>query len=179
MKFLDIDECEERLTPTGLDGRAMRRGVLANRMKHAAVFAYKSRMENAGAVSARLVAELGEFKSALLWAYAFPWGDRSLEEDAPEDWRHYYAWRRSQGETRGLNAAPGHLFETGEQTKLTQVIEFSIYTGWDAVLTAWPLRRAMMLSHDDLIIVQARHSLTKIADDLQRLGLGKSEIRSA
>jgi hypothetical protein len=176
MRFLAPPECAAFATQVGLDHRKPSARKRIDTLKNAADFFYKSRMKDAHAVAVPLARSLGEFTWALLWAYSLPWGDRSHEDNAPVDWRRYAHWRQSVGDERTLYEAPGHLFEPDEQSKLAEVIEFAIYTGWDAVVFARPLRCVMALSHDDVIKIQSRHNLSPLAEELRRLGLSQKDF---
>src|SRR5262245_28469528 len=145
MRFLAPSECEEFPLQIGLDRRDLVTGKRVYKLKNAADFFYQSRMKNARSVTDHLVDFLSDFTWAMVWAYALPLGDRSREDNAPDDWRRYTLWRRSAGEARALYEAPGHLFEPNERSKLADAIEFAIYTGWDAIVLARPLRCIMTL----------------------------------
>lgn len=178
MRFLTTSECEHLVTQVGLDHRDLVAGKRVHGMKNAADFFYKSRMKDARLVAQHLVDYLPDFTWAMLWIYGLPWGDRSREENAPEDWQTYARWRRSAGEDRTLYEAPGHLFEPNEAAKLVEIIEFTIYTGWDAFVFARPLRCIVTLSHDDVIQIQSRHNLSAISEQLHRLGLRQKDFRA-
>src|SRR5262245_24697976 len=172
MRFLTTSECEKLLLKVGLDRRDLVADERVHSMKSAADFFYKSRMKDARPVADHLVDYLGDFSWTMLWVYGLPWGDRSRGEHVPDDWQRYARWRQSAGEDRMLYEAPGHLFEPNEKSTLVEVIEFAIYTGWDAFVFPRPLRCVIALSHDDVIKLQSRHNLSAIASTtLSRFGL--------
>lgn len=176
MRFLTTLECEGLVAQVGLDRRELLAGKRVHKLKAAADFFYQSRMKDACRVADHLVEHLGDFTWAMLWVYGLPLGDRSREDNAPDDWRRYARWRRSAGEDRTLYEAPGQLFEQSERSKLVEVIEFAIYTGWDAIVLARPIRCVIALSHDDVIKVQSRHNLSALAQQLQKLGLSRRDF---
>jgi hypothetical protein len=171
MRFLTTPECEELTAQVGLDQRNLLAGKRVHSLKNAADFFYQSPMKGPRPVANHLLDRFGDFTWAMLWVYGLPWGDRSREENAPDDWQRYARWRRSAGEHRALYNAPGKLFEPNERSTLIEVIEFAIHTGWDAIMLARPLRCVITLSHDDVIKIQSRHNLSALAKQLQRLGL--------
>src|SRR5262249_45253628 len=176
MRFLTPSECEKLATRVGLDHRDLTASKRIYSLKSAADFFYKSRMQNAHVVAVPLVRMLGEFTWATVWACSLPFGDRSREDNAPDDWQRYARWRQSAGEQRRLFEAPGHLVEPDEQPKLVEIIEFAIYTGWDAIVFARPLRCVIALSHDDVIKIQSRHNLSALGAKLRRLGLSQRDF---
>jgi hypothetical protein len=176
MRFLTMLECEQFVSLVGLDRRDLTMRKRIHSLKNASDFFYKSRMTDARPVADQLVELFGDFTWALLWVYGLPWGDRSRNDNAPDDWQRYALWRRSADEDRVLYEAPGHLFEPNERSKLVEVIEFAIYTGWDAIVLTRPLRSIIMLSHDDVIKIQSRHNLSAIAEQLRRLGLSRKDF---
>ena len=178
MRFLTVSECAELSSQAGFTLGDLLSGNRFADLRHVAVFPYKSRMNHADIVARHLAASLGNFTWALLWAHGLPWGDRSLEEEPPKDWRDYARWRRSSGEERALLEAPGHLFEPNEQAQLVRVTELAIYTGWDAVLFANPLDCVIALSHDDFIRIQARHDLAALLQRLRECGISRETAQT-
>jgi len=178
MRFLTTSECEELLLQVGLGRRDLVAGKRIHSMKSAADFFYKSRMKDARPAAHHLVDYLGDFTWAMLWVYGLPWGDRSREEHVPDDWQRYARWRQSAGADRALDETPGHLFEPNEESKLVEVIEFAILTGWDAFVFARPLRCVIALSHDDVIKIQSRHNLSALASTLSQFGLSQKAFHA-
>ena len=167
MRFLASSECKELGAQVEFD---------VSGISYAATFAYKSRMKEADTVVEHLVDHFGHFSWALLWAYDFAWGDRSQEDNPLADWRQYAEWRRRQGEDRPLYDAPGHRFEADERATLIEAVKFAIYTGWDGVLVGRPLTCLISLSHHDIIKVQSRHSLSALAQQLNREGISQLDL---
>jgi hypothetical protein len=176
MQFLTKSECEALCESGGFGTGEVQGRTRVAEMKNAVLFFYTSRLNEARLVADQLVAYIGDFRWAMLWAYEFPWGDRSLEENPPQDWRHHARWRQTAGETRTLYDAPGHFFEPEERVKLADAIEFAIYTGWDAALLGKPAQCIITLSHDDFIAVQSRYNLTALEKELNRLGLRRGDF---
>src|ERR1700755_7937 len=62
------------------------------------------------------------------------------------------AYRRSIGETRPLQAAPGHLVQEGDDEKLECLLDLSLYFFWDVSLFDGATLR-IALSHDEVLTV--------------------------
>jgi hypothetical protein len=120
-------------------------------MKKRIDFIYRSRLKNGRHVATEIVSCLGNFATALLWTHGLVWGDRTQEPDAPHDWVHYGHWRAKLGATAPLFELPGQLFDPPERAALVEGIEWTIYTGSDAIVLPKPTRIMVHLSHDDLI----------------------------
>jgi hypothetical protein len=78
------------------------------------------------AAAADLVAGLGSWDECLVWVRL--WG----VWPSSEDWPRYYAWRGRLGERRSLEVAPGHRFESGEVSQLTELLTLIMENAWDA-----------------------------------------------
>src|SRR5262249_32419089 len=137
-------------------------------MKRRIDFTYRSRLKNGRLVATEIATCFGNFASALLWTHGLVWGDRTQELDAPHDWICYGRWRAELGATAPLFEQPGQLFNAAERTELAEAIEWTIYTGSDAIILPRPTRVIVHLSHDDLISVHCRsapsalHTLTNL-----------------
>lgn len=155
MKFLATAECADFARRIGSKKSLLDRRRLG-RMKRAIDFTYRSRLQNGGVVATEIASCLGNFTSALLWAHGLVWGDRTQEPAAPDDWIGYGRWRANLGAPGGLAEFPGQLFDSTERTELAEGIEWTIYTGSDAVILPRPTRVIVHLSHDDLISIHFR-----------------------
>jgi hypothetical protein len=169
MKFLTTTECEEYARRLGPKKDLLDRRKLCT-MKRRIDFTYRSRLENGRPVAKEIAACLANFASALLWTHGLVWGDRTQEPDAPLDWVYYGHWRARLGATLPLSELPGQLFEAAEQAELAEGIEWTIYTGSDAIVVPRPTRLVVHLSHDDLISIHCR-SMPMGLRTLDELGL--------
>jgi hypothetical protein len=98
-------------------------------------------------------------------------GDGWSEGNATDErWRRYRLWRAANGDERRLYDAPGHRFERGEGDSLSQVIEFALQLGWDALLAATPRRQLLFLSHDDRMEIYRGFERRQLAERLIALG---------
>lgn len=170
MRFLTTSECDTRARQAGIrpDGAGPHRRKPA---RHLLQFSYQSRLATADAVAAILIASLGTYEWAVLWATSFPWGDRSLEPVPPLDWQLYAAWRLRHHEPRPLYDAPGHELGHDDASELARLIAFAIIMGWDARVFSHPLQCAIGLSHDDIITVRSHANMSNLAGRLIPLGL--------
>ena len=165
MRFLTAAECDGRAQQAGIKRPGGRKPA-----RHLLRLVYQSRMTNADAVASALVACLGPYDWAIVWAYDLPWGDRSRDADPPPDWRDYAAWRLRRGERRSLCDVPGHEFDANDDKEVGTVIRAAICMGWDAWVFSSPLGCMIDLSHDDIITVLSRNEITEPAGRLFELG---------
>ena len=102
-------------------------------------------------VAASCVKTLGAWEECLLWVTG--WGIWA----SGEDWPKYYAARGARGERRSLQTAPGHLFEAGESTAMTEFITLVLENAWDAFILPAALggdmRLRICVSHDEWLEV--------------------------
>jgi hypothetical protein len=89
-------------------------------------YARGGRSAQEGAAAADLVAGLGSWDECLVWVRL--WG----VWPSSEDWPRFYAWRGGLGERRSLQVAPGHRFEPGEASLLTELLTLIMENAWDA-----------------------------------------------
>lgn len=169
MKFLTLTECEDYARRLGPKKDILDRRKLCT-MNKRIDFTYRSRLKNAWPVATEIVSCLGNFASALLWTHGLVWGDRTQEAEAPQDWADYGRWRTRLGATAPLSELRGQLFDPEERAELAEGIEWTIYTGSDAVVLARPTRIIVHLSHDDLISVHCRSTPSGL-HALEKLGL--------
>ena len=169
MKFLTAIECEDYARRFGPKGDILDRQKLG-RMKKKIDFTYCSRLKNTPPVAREIVSCLGDYASALLWTHDLVWGDRTQEPDAPRDWSDYGRWRARLGATAPLAELRGQLFDREERTELAEGIEWTIYTGSDAIVLTKPTRTIVHLSHDDLISIHCRSTPSGL-HALEKLGL--------
>jgi hypothetical protein len=172
MKFLTKIECEDYAKRLGPKKDVLDRRKLCT-MKKRIDFTYRSPLNNGRSVATEIVSLLGNFASALLWTHGLVWGDRTQEPDAPHDWVHYGHWRAKLGATAPLFELPGQLFGPAERAALVEGIEWTIYTGSDAIVLPKPTRIMVHLSHDDLISVHYR-STPRGLHTFERLGLRRA-----
>ncbi len=63
--------------------------------------------------------------------------------------RHLCAvWRRSHGESRSLDEAPGHLFESWEDADLATLVHLALLGGWEFSAHAAAGLRSLAVSHE-------------------------------
>src|SRR6266481_2435093 len=172
MKFLTTTECEDCARRIGPKKDILDRRKLCT-MKRRIDFTYRSRLENSRPVATEIAACLGSFASALLWTHGLVWGDRTQEPDAPRDWVYYGRWRAKLGATAPLFELPGQLFDAAERAELAERIEWTIYTGSDAIILPRPTRIIVHLSHDDLISLHCRSTPSGLRT-LEQLGLRRT-----
>jgi hypothetical protein len=172
MKFLSAAECKAYARRMGSEKSVLDRREIGH-MKRVIDFTYLSRLQNGGPVATALACCLGSFTSALLWTHGLVWGDRTQDPDAPADWMHYGRWRAQLGATGPLFELPGQLFDATERTELAKAIEWTIYTGSDAVILTRPTRVTVHLSHDDLISIHCRSAPSGLRA-LEGLGLQRT-----
>lgn len=177
MKFLTAKEWEDYARRLGPEKDIRDRRKLG-RMKKRIDFTYCSRLKNALPIAREIVSCLGNYASALLWTYGLVWGDRTQEPDAPRDWSDYGRWRARVGATAPLSELPGQLFDREERTELAEGIEWTIYTGSDAIVLAKPTRTIVHLSHDDLISIHCRSTPSGLYA-LEKLGLRRTACAAA
>jgi hypothetical protein len=169
MKFLTTTECKDYAQRIGPKKDLLDRRKLCT-MKRRIDFSYRSRLKNGGPVATEIASCLGNFASALLWTHGLVWGDRTQEPDAPLDWVCYGHWRAKLGATGPLFELPGQLFDAAERAELAEGIEWTIYTGSDAIILPRPTRLIVHLSHDDLISIHCRNTPSGLRT-LENLGL--------
>jgi hypothetical protein len=167
MKFLTTAECEDYARRIGPKKDLLDRRKLGT-MKRGIDFTYRSRL--GPPVGTEIASCLGNFASALLWTHGLVWGDRTQEPDAPHDWICYGRWRAKLGAIAPLFELPGQLFDAAERAELAEGIEWTIYTGSDAIILPRPTRVIVHLSHDDLISVHCRSAPSGLRT-LENLGL--------
>src|SRR5262249_35995383 len=133
MKFLTAAECGSYAHRIGPKKDLLDRRKLST-MKRRIDFTYRSRLENGRPVATQIASCLGNVADALLWTHGLVWGDRTQEPDASPDWICYGHWRAKLGATGPLYELPGQLFAATERAELAEGIEWTIYTGSDAII---------------------------------------------
>lgn len=115
---------------------------------------------------------LGPFESCLLWVGEFgiwpSWENLHL----------YYRLRVSYGDSRQLQAAPGHLFLGHEIADLSTLLSLAIQFGWGGAVYTSPFRSAFWLSHDGEIHISTEGDIEAIAKQAIELSLPVSEVTS-
>lgn len=86
-------------------------------------------------------------------------GTQSCNSSSP-DWVGYNRWREKCGASGSLYDFPAQLFEAGEKRELAEGIEWTIYTGSDAVVVTIPSRAIIHFLNDDLISVHSTRRLS-------------------
>jgi hypothetical protein len=172
MKFLTTTECVDYAKGTGPKKDILDRRKLCN-MKKSIDFFYRSPLANGRYVATEIVSYLGKFASTLLWTHGLIWGDRTKDPDTPDHWVDYGRWRAKLGATARLFELPGQLFDPAERDELAEGIEWTAYTGSDAIVLPRPTRVIVHLSHDDLISIHCRGAPSGI-HALEKLGLRRA-----
>ena len=172
MKFLTTIECDDYARRLGPKKNILDRRKLCT-MKKRIDFTYRSRLTNGRPVATEIVSCLGNFASALLWTHGLVWGDRTQEPDAPHDWVNYGHWRAKLGAAAPIFELPGQLFDPTERAQLAKGIEWTIYTGSDAIVLPRPTRIIVHLSHDDLISLHCRSTPSGL-HIFEKLGLRRA-----
>jgi hypothetical protein len=82
-------------------------------------------------------------------------------------------YRKSLGESRGIGAAPGHVFGESDLQSLECLFDLTLYFYWDATLFDGAERIVVRTSHDEYISVHAKHKehLEEFESKLARLKL--------
>ncbi len=150
MRFLEIDQiaewCEEQVLvvhPDWTRPRLVPDDTLSYRSRVVYSPTGRSGLESRAAETC--IAALGSWRECLLWVV--DWGVWSSHED----WPLYYLRRGERGEKRDLQTAPGHLFDSTEQSELHGFLTLVLENGWDAHLlpdTANLAGRRIWCSHD-------------------------------
>src|SRR6266478_3367450 len=161
MKFLTTTEWEDCARRIGPKKDILDRPKLCT-MKIRIDFTYRSRLENGRPVATEIASCLGSFASALLWTHGLVWGDRTQEPDAPRDWVYYGRWRAKLGATAPLFELPGQLFDAAERAELAERIEWTIDTGWDAIILPRPTRIRVHVARDDRMSLHCRSTPSRL-----------------
>lgn len=107
--------------------------------------------EEARRLAARTLTAIGPWQECLAWAT--DWDVWEIQED----WPRYYAWRASWSERRSLAAAPGHLFEQGDEEALAWFLGHALECGWDVTLLPVqddrPTGVRIRTSHDEWVAI--------------------------
>ncbi len=100
-------------------------------------------------------------KPVLLWITQ--WGIWS----SSENWHLYHLLRKSHGEHRLLQEAPGHLFLDYEAADLASLLQVSIMNGWGGYLLTEADYVNAFFSHDEYIEFYSENSglLTEVEGD--------------
>jgi hypothetical protein len=110
---------------------------------------------------ARLVARLGyeeiDFRSAHLWLTTWGVWNPQVEAIGRTTLEHF---RRSYGENRSLESAPGHLFRDDEFVEAVSCLLTPMIVGWDAYyVPQWAyghLDYFVFVSHDSFLDIKIR-----------------------
>jgi hypothetical protein len=170
MRFLTTTECEDYAHRIGRPKKDLLDRHKLCTMKKRIDFTYRSPLQNGRPIATEIASCLGKFASALLWTHGLVWGDRTQEPDTPPDWAHYGHWRAKLGAKGPLSELPGQLFDAAERAELAEGIEWTIYTGSDAIILPRPTQLIVHLSHDDLISIHCRSTPSGLRT-LENLGL--------
>jgi len=84
-------------------------------------------------------------KDCLLWVTS--WGIWA----SSENWHLYYRLRRSYGDERLIEEAPGHLFGASNVPDLVTFVEIGLIAGWDMYLIPTIGQGRVFVSHDEWI----------------------------
>jgi hypothetical protein len=101
------------------------------------------------------------FNGALLWITLSDIGSPQLEKAG---WSMVEMMRRSFGEMRPLQSAPGHWFRSDQLAELTAFVVACFVFGWDAYLIPSGREHFVQISHDECWDVAARSA--KVLDAL-------------
>jgi hypothetical protein len=110
---------------------------------------------------ARLVAHLGyeeiDFRGALLWLTTWGVWDHRVEAMG---FKTLEQFRRSYGENRSLESAPGHLFRDDEFVEAVCCLLTPMMVGWDAYFVPqWAyghMSYFVFVSHDSFLDIEVR-----------------------
>jgi hypothetical protein len=148
MEFLERNQISEWAAQRGLErgeGFDIRLPDLVSRGRKAYARGGRSGRERVAA--ADLVQGLGTWDECLVWIRL--WG----VWPSSEDWPRFYAWRGGRGERRSLEVAPGHRFDSGESSLLSELLTLIMENAWDAEVMCSRSGRADTLrakiSHDE------------------------------
>lgn len=84
-----------------------------------------------------------------------------------ENWNLYYQLRRSHGDQRLLQEAPGHLFLGHESEDLATFIQLALMNGWGGYLLTELNYVNVFFSHDEYICFYATDQSQLIEVDKQ------------
>jgi hypothetical protein len=98
------------------------------------------------AIAQALSGRLSEFDESILWIDE--WGISS----SSENWPLFYGYRRSLGETRSLEEAPGHIFTPSDGDAAFALLSMVLYFRLGAVFAS-SSGEAIRISHDEWIDV--------------------------
>jgi hypothetical protein len=147
------------------------RRQIAGKPKPKLILYYNSGRRDYADAAHAITGSIGEFTEATLHFMFCVSGDGWSEGNATDErWLRYRQWRAANGEHRRLYDAPGHRFEPHEARLLSNVIEFSLQLGWDALIVAKPGRQLLFLSHDDRIEIYRGFEWRRLAEKLIALG---------
>jgi hypothetical protein len=92
-----------------------------------------------------------------------------------ENWHAYYRIRKSYGDLRFIEDAPGHLFLEHEASDLVTFLHFGVTFGWDFQLLAEDSRVRIFVSHDEWFRISASDDelLSRIVDEMSSANLQK------
>jgi hypothetical protein len=163
MHFLALDEAKR------LEKRLRRE--MAEQPGPKLVLYYDSSDRDYSIAANAITASIGKFTWATLFFLFCVTGDGWTEGNATNKrWARYRQWRAANGESRRLYDAPAHLFEAREAERLSEVIDFALQLGWDALVAAKPRRQLLLLSHDDRMEIYRGFERRLLAEKLTALG---------
>jgi hypothetical protein len=147
------------------------RRQIADQPRPKLVLYYNSGNRDYSIAANAIAASIGKFTEATL-LFSFSVTGDGWTENIPrsERWSRYRRWRAENGENRRLSDAPAHLFEAHEAERLSEVIDFALQLGWDALVAAKPRRQLLLLSHDDRMEIYRGFERRLLAGKLIALG---------
>jgi hypothetical protein len=161
--FLALDEA--KLLETRL------RREIANQPGPKLVLHYTSGNRDYSLAASAITASMGRFAEAtLLFSFCLTGDGWTAANATNERWGRYRQWRAANGESRRLYDAPGHRFEPHEAERLSEVINFALQLGWDALVAAKPRRQLLLLSHDDRMEIYRGFERRLLGEKLIALG---------
>jgi hypothetical protein len=102
------------------------------------------------ALARSLTGSIDTTESGLFWITA--WGIFPSSENMAL----FEAYRKSLGESRAIQAAPGHIFDESDLEQLECLLDLALYFYWDACLFDGAGSIAARISHDECFSVYAK-----------------------
>lgn len=88
-----------------------------------------------------------------------------------EDWYLYYLLRRSQGDWRSIDEAPGHIFMAHEQAEFLTWLRLFFRSGWGGVLAGNSDTTSYAFNHDGHMSIFVHDGSERIAEHFAPLKL--------
>jgi hypothetical protein len=167
MQIISQTECEEwfkaNLGPT------LTLATMDDEYPHSATYWHPAEVTKLTALAHFVIhyASLDTTRPGLFWITT--WGIYG----SGENMALFDGYRKSLGENRDINAAPGHVFGESDVQQLECLLGLALYFYWDAILFEGGGGIAFKCSHDEFVSVHAKgeERLRQFTENLDRLSL--------